>query len=620
LTWSPDGTKAAFSDIRLALWVADLETGKAGPIDASTYMAQGEYNPVWSPAGRYLAYAKALDNRLRAIFVYDTADGKSRLITDGTTHCEFPAFDRSGRYLYFSSSSNARRAAASDIGWGLLSTQFAEPLVTKTIHAATLRKEDPPPVLSAVRRPHPAQVWKKQVEEERIDFDDIGARLSLVPAGLHDIAGLAAGAPGELFILKSVWPETPGMLASGDPPKSLFKLKLDRPTVIDPFASGVTDFLVSPDGGRILYEKGSRLYTGPTAAPPDANLAPLDLKAVTIEVQPRLEWRQMHREAWRQMRDVFYDPSHHGLDLAALEKHFEGYLPSVIRRADLNALFLEMFGMFSVSHLSVSGGDIPETQEKPEAIGDIGANFEMADGCVRIKKIIRSGHFSSLSPLFRGPLDSPGLDVREGDFLLAVDGENVDPGRDIHSYFVGKANRDVKLTVAAAPEGTDKREAVVFAQVGTGALRMDQWARENARKVEELSGGKLAYIYIPNYGAGAGIQEFYRALLGYSDRAGLIIDQRYNGGGTTADSLIEALMAVPIYAYDYRYGRDFPVPPVFLDGPKVLITNGLNWSAAETFAEMFKLARVRRSSDRTGGEAWSPSSARARRRGRHRYP
>jgi tricorn protease len=158
------------------------------------------------------------------------------------------------------------------------------------------------------------------------------------------------------------------------------------------------------------------------------------------------------------------------------------------------------------------------------------------------------------------------------------------------------------LTLASTAGGENRRDAVVLAQLGTGALRMDQWARENAAKVEKLSGGRLAYVYISNYGARAGIEEFYRALLGYSDREGLIIDQRFNGGGTTADSLIEALKASPLYAYAYRYGRDFRVPPIFLTGPKVLITNGLNWSAAETFAEMFKLAGVGRIvGSRTGG-------------------
>jgi tricorn protease len=601
--WSPDGSRIVFSDIRLALWLADVEAGTAKAIDASTYMAQGEYNPVWSAGGRYLAYAKALENRLRAIFIFDTADGTARRVTDGTTHCEFPAFDRSGRYLYFSSSLNARRAAASDIGWGLLSTQFAEPMVTKTLHAAILRRGDPPPVQSAVRRPHPAQIWKKPAGEERIDFDGIEKRIALIPAGFHDVAGLASGSAGELYVLKRMWPETPGAVAGGDPPTALFKLSLDRPTAVEPFAAGVAEFQVSPDGRLVLYQKGSLWFLSPAGAPPGAEAAPLDLKAVAIDVQPRLEWRQMYREAWRQMRDVFYDPSHHGLDLAALERRFEAFLPSVTRRADLNSLFLEMYAMFSVSHLTVGGGDIPPSpQEKPEAIGDIGADFEAAGGRVRIKKIIRSGHFSSPNPLFRGPLDAPDVDAREGDYLVAVDGEAVSADRDVHAHFLGKANRDVTLTLAASADGTGKREAVVFAQAGTGALRMDQWARENARKVEELSGGTLAYVYIPNYGAGAGIEEFYRAVLGYSDRAGLIIDQRYNGGGTTADSLIEALTASPLYAYDYRYGRDFPVPPVFFPGPKVLITNGLNWSAAETFAEMFKLAKVGKIvGGRTGG-------------------
>lgn len=585
--WSPDGRRIAFSDIRLALWIADLEAGTAQRIDASTDIAQGGYDPDWSPGGRYLAYSKALDSRLRAVFVYDTAEGQSHRVTDGTTHCEFPVFDRSGRYLYFSSSSNARRAAASDIGWGLLSTVLAEPLVVKTAYAAVLRNDDPAPIQIALRRGHPDRPWLKPVGE-RIDFEGLDRRFVPLPAAVRlDIAGLAAGRPGTLFILQNRWPDTPG--AAGPVTQDLVCLDLGKPGALSPFAAGIEAFEISADGSRALYAQRGRWFLAPADAAPDPKAAALDLKAVHIAVSPEIEWRQMFRDAWRQMRDVFYDPEHHGFDLSLLEDHFGAFLPSITRRSDLNRLFEAMFGMFSVSHLAVGGGDIPSAPERVEVAADPGADFEVANGLVRISRIVRSGHFSSTSLLMRSPMDTPGIDAREGDYLLAVDDEPVNAARNVYSYFAGKANRPVTLRLAESPDGRGARTAVIVPLIGLGALRKSNWAADNGRRVEALSGGRLRYVHVSGYG-GDGIMDLNRAILGSSEREGLIIDQRYNGGGTTSDTLIEDLMREPLYAYAYRYGRDFRVPPVFVRGPKVLIINGYDWSAAETFAEMFKLA------------------------------
>lgn len=588
LTWSLDSTKIAFSDIRLALWLADLNTGEAKKIDVSPYAAQGRYHPSWSIDSRFLAYAKALQNRLRTIFIYDAEADKIHQITDGRVHAEFPVFDQSGRYLYFTASSNARLAAASDMGWGLLSSRLARPLVSKTLQVLVLSSDQPPPFIPTLKQAHPQKPWNEPLSEVRIDFENLERRIVQIPLEPHDYAGISLGRPGILYLFISKWPMTPG--ATGYVPTALYKLDLQKPIKIEKFYDDISSFSVSSDKRKILYGRGATWVISDADTPTYPLEGQLDLKNLKVTLNPRLEWRQMYHEAWRLMRDYFYDPNHHGYDIQELEKHFASYLPTVTRRYDLNLLLREMLGYISMSHLSVAGGDIPRSKKPPKRIGVVGADFEIDREFYRIKHIYRSGHFTSTNPLMRGPLDQPGIDVRQGDYLLAVDGEKVDSNKNAFSYFEGKDHRPVEITVASNPNGQDKRTFTVVPHIGAGTLRKMNWAERNRRLVEELSGGKLAYIYVRNYGGG--VEDFIRGILGNTDKKGLIIDQRYNGGGTIPDSLIEALNRQPIYYYAYRYGEDFPVPPVTFSGPKVLVINEWDFSAAETFAMMFRLAEV----------------------------
>lgn len=592
LTWSPDGRRLAFSDKRLSLWVADAQAGRARKIATSPHIGQGGYVPSWSPDGRWLAYSQALANRVRTVFLYDAEEGRSHAVTDGKVQSDLPAFDHSGRYLYFITSTNARTASADDLSWGVMSSALARPLVTSRLQALVLRQGDPPPLLPIVGQPHAGARWEPAAGPVQVDLEGIARRVVPLSTEARDVVGLAAGPPGVLFAQVQEWPAAPG---AGDPTLVLYRYTLTKEGKPEKIAMDVRDFAVSADGGSVLYRTGRggspSLTLMPAGAPADAERKPLDLAELTVEVEPAAEWRQMYRETWRLARDWFYDPGHHGQDLPELERHFAAYLPGVTRRADLNELFLRMLAYLSVSHLDLGGGDAPPPAVRSERTGLLGADFRVDQGRFRIARIYRSGHPDAGNSLLRAPLDQPGVEVREGDYLLAIDGEEVRATRDISSYLVGKGMKPVEIRVAADAEGKDARVYTVVPLPGENTLRRMDWAERNRRRVEEISSARLAYIYLPNHG-GSGYEELLRGLLGNLDVDGVIIDQRWSPGGIVFDSAIELLQRRPLYAYAWREGIDLPMPTSFTTAAKTLIINRQNGSAAETFALMWKLAGV----------------------------
>lgn len=587
LTWSPDGRRVAFSDKRLSLWVADLGSGKAQKIATSPHIGQGVWIPTWSPDGRWLAFSRALQNRVRTIFLWDSRDGRVHQVTDGKVQADLPAFDRSGRYLYFTLSASSRTASAEDLSWGVISSILARPLVSATLHALVLRKGDSPPIHAG--QPHPKASFEPATGPVEVDLGGMASRTVPVTPEARDVVGLAAGPPGVLFVQVQEWPTTP---VEGDSSYVLYRYNLTQGAEPEKIAADVQDFAVSADGGTLLVRTGGRggpaLTLAPADAPADTERKPLDLATLTVEVDPPTEWRQIYKEAWRQARDWFYDPSHHGQDLGDLETHFAAYLPGVARRDDLNVLLEWMFSYLSISHLTVDGGDTPPPAGRPERIGLLGADFTLGPGRWRVARIYHSGPPSDVSPLLRAPLDQPGVDVREGDYLLSADGEEIRADRDLHSYFVGKAGKPVELKVSADPGGSEARTSTVVPLSGENTLRRMDWAEANRRRVEEQSGGRLAYIYLPNHG-GSGYEAFLRGILGNLNAEGVIIDQRWSPGGVVFDSAIELLQRKPIYAYAWREGDDLPLPTNFVAGAKTLIINRQNGSAAETFALMWKL-------------------------------
>ena len=584
LTWSPDSRKIAFTDRRLTLRVADIQTGSVSLVDTSTYSFQQEWYPAWSPDSRWITYSKHLRNRVRTVFVYDVTAKSVHQITDGRTHTELPCFDANGKYLYFASSPNA---GTSEFGWGVLNGVLARPLVIRRLHAVVLQNDAASPILPN-NQSNPDARASEPVSAVRIDLENIGRRVVDLPAPARDYASLAPGKPGLLIALINEWPASPGFGANPTP--VLYKIDLAQPARLEKLIDGVGGFEVSRDGSRLLFAKGGSWFLVPSNAAPKADEGRLDLKKLEVTIDPRAEWKQIYREAWRIMRDWFYDKKYHGLNLTELEAHYAEYLPTVTRRVDLNVLMNRMLGHVSVSHLGIGGGDSPQPAGPPVRIGLLGADYEASGNRYRFKRIYRATKYNSPSGSVQAPLDSFGVSAREGEYLLAVDGQEIDTSKSIYAYFDGKTNQPVKVTIGPNPNQTGSRTLTVFPIPNEASLRAANWAEDNRRRVEAASGGKLGYIYVADYGAGT--MEMIRGLTGYGDLPGVIIDQRFNGGGITPDYLIEWLRRRPIYYYTFREGDDIPTPVNPGPPARVLIVNQENFSAAETFAFMYKLAKV----------------------------
>ena len=585
-TWSPDSKKIAFSDRRLSFWIADLDRNTATKIDTSPYAGHDTWTRSFSHDSRYLAYSKTLKNRVSAVFVYDIASGTARQLTDGVTHAHLPVFDSNGKYLYFASSHNA---GTTDFPWGVLNSMLANPMMVSRVHAFLLTKDQPMPLAGA--EPRPDAKAGETVPRVHIDFDSVNNRFVNLPVPARDYVQLVSGKPGKLTLVMNEWLAAPGDLGGRTQSIGVYSYDIAKGGQWTKIGDQLDSVDVTSDGAKILYRKGRDYFltSAEQAIKPDDGK--VDFSKMEVRLVPADEWRQMFHESVRIMRDWFYDPNHHGRSLASLERDYAEYLPTLTRRSDLNALMRQMLGSVSVSHLGVSGGDTPPSGGGGARVGLLGADYEIANGKYRFKKIYRTLPYSSPAGSFNAPLDTPGVSVREGDYLLQVNDKPLDAGLNVLTYFENTAGRPTKITVSSNPDGSASRTYSVIPTNGENRLRRANWAEENRKLVDKLSGGKLGYIFIEGYG-GEGVMNAIRGLTGYSDKNGVIVDQRFNGGGITPDYLIEWMQRRPLYYYMFRGGDDIatpvnPAPPV-----KVMIIDSLNGSAAETGAFMFKLGKV----------------------------
>lgn len=587
-TWSPDSRKIAFSDRRLSLWTADVERGSVEKVDTSVYSAQEGWTPNFSPDSRFLAYAKRLHNRAGTVYIRDLTQKKNWQLTDGVTHTQLPVFDPNGKYLYFVSSANA---GTSEFNWGVLNGVLANPLVVRRVHAFILSKDTPSPLLPN-GQPNPDAKIGEIASPVKIDFDNASSRFVNLPLPSRDYSQLAAGKPGRLHLVIGEWGKAPGAFDEQSQTQAVYLFDVAKGGRMEKIVDEINAVDITRDGTRILYRKGRDTFLVGAETSVKADEGRLDFNKMEVRVVPTEEWRQMFRESMRIMRDWFYDPNYHGQNLTMLEREYSAYLPTVTRRSDLNALIRQMLGHVSVSHLGIGGGDAPPPQGGGgPRVGLLGADYEITDGRYRFKKIYRSTPFNAANGAFSAPLDQPGVDVREGDYLLEVNGQKVEASRNVLSYFENAVGRPTRITVGNNASGANARTFTVYPAAGENRLRRANWAENNRKMVERLSGGKLGYIFIENYDPN-GITNAIRGLSGYADKAGVIIDQRYNGGGITPDYLIEWMQRKPLYYYVFRGGDDIPTPVNPAPPVKVLIINELNGSAAETGALMFKLGKV----------------------------
>ena len=619
--FSPDSKKIALVDSFMRLSYVDLETAKQVEVAQDTYqMRSGDIAGAWSGDSKWLAYSKVLPNELSAIHLYSLADGKSTQVTDGLSDATNPVFDKDGKYLFFTASTNSGESLALDI-------HAVGRTSTSSIYLAVLDKTQPSPFAPESdeekapekkagdeKKPadaktdtapgaappdgaKPAEAEKPKPVDVKIDLDGIDQRILSVPMPPRRYTGLQVGKAGTLLALEALPPAD----GPGPPPGAAvhrYDLKTRKSDVP---LTGVNNFQMSAGGEKALYRKGDDwtiaalkpMPTGPGGAtppappetPPGGGQGTLKTSGIEVRVDPVQEWKQMYREAWRVERDWFYDRNFHGLDLKAAEKKYEPYLRNVASRDDLTYLFQEMLGNITVSHMGTGGGDTPEV--KRVQTGLLGADYEVAGGRYRFSRVYNGENWN---PQLSAPLTQPGVNVKAGEYLLAVNGREVRPPENVYSFFEGLAEKSVLLRVGPDPGGAGARDVTVVPVADEGRLRNLAWIEENRRKVDQMTGGKVAYIYMPDT-ANGGLTAFNRYFYAQIGKQAAIVDERFNGGGLLATDIAEILNRKPLSAAANRVGSDI-VQPQGIFGPKVMLINERAGSGGDAMPWYFKRAGV----------------------------
>ena len=600
--WSPDGKKISYMDKRLNLWCLDVATGKSIKVDTDPYEAPWRsMDPVWSPDSKWIAYTRSLANHFHAVFLYSLETATATQVTDPMTDVRYPAFDRNGQYLYFTSSTNAGASS----GW-LDMSSYDRP-VTRSIYLVVLRNDKPSPLtplsddekVDTTAKPDTSKKAAAMSSDVKIDLTNISQRIVPLPLGDRRWSGLVAGATGTIYVLETV--DKPPMSAEDNAGtrQTLYKWDLTSRKLVK-LVDGImgfdpggdvgertpTTFRLSAKGNKMLYRADGQWVIASADAPKPGE-GTLNLGDVQVAEDPRAEWKQMYHEAWRIERDFFYDPHYHGLDLAAAEAKYAAYVPNLASRQDLRYLLTEGLGELTVGHLFISGGGDPPLAHPPRT-GLLGADYAVDHDRYKIERIY-SGE--SWNPELKAPLTQPGVNVAVGEYIIAVNGVDVRATEDLYKHFEATAGKTIVLRVGKDPSGTGARDVSVVPIANEGALRNFAWIEDNRRSVDKLSSGKLAYIYLPNTGGG-GYTYFTRYYFAQTNKQGAVLDERFNGGGSIADYMIEVMHRVPLFREMTRDATDFTSPVGAIFGPKVMITNEYAGSGGDALPFMFHETKV----------------------------
>jgi tricorn protease len=418
-----------------------------------------------------------------------------------------------------------------------------------------------------------------------IDAEDISQRILALPIPAGNYYGLAAGKAGVLYLAEGPQVD-PIEFDDGGPAMKVHKFDF-KTRKTEQILDGVTSFYLSFNGEKMLYAKQNQWSIGPAEKPAEGppkpgEGGPLKLDSIEVYVDPRAEWEHMYYQVWRDERDFLYDPGLHGLNLEAVKKKYAPYLENIASRDDLNYLFTEMLGEITVGHMFVGGGDIPEP--KRVKTGLLGADYSMENGRYRFSRVYNGENWN---PKLRAPLTQPGVNVKAGEYLLAVNGRDVRTPNDVYSFFEETAGKQVVLKVGPKPDGSGSRDVTVVPVDSEAALRNYAWIEGNRRKVDELTGGRVAYVYLPDTYAG-GYTNFNRYYFAQVGKEAAIIDERYNGGGDIADYIIDYLRRPLLSYWTMREGKDITTPIEAIFGPKVMIINEMAGSGGDALPWMFR--------------------------------
>jgi len=635
LTWSPDSKKLAYVDNSQSLFWIDLASGKVRKIASEPiYMPdEPQVRPAWSPDSAWIAYSLGNKAAYHTVFVYELASGKSRPITDGMSDAVEPVFDAGGKYVFFLASTDAGPVNQ----WFSLAS--VDMNLHRSIYLAVLRKRDPSPLVresdeertTGEREPRPksdpgtaldsqldeptavpaARDASRGAEQSKdgmaavmgkvlssllslkgsqtvfIDFDDINQRILALPGIPGRYRDLQAGLPGQIYYLEGRDSSAESSDSDDDRPSrgailrhfDLSKRKSEN------VSTSVANYWLTASHRKALVfsppETWSIVELGSPASVPGKGK--LKVENIEVRIEPRAEWPQILDEAWRINRDYFYDPGMHGADWPAIKKKYAVFLPHLATRGDLDRVIGWMLSELSVGHSYLAPGE--RLYEKKTVPGGLlGADFEIVNGRYRFRKVYGGLNWS---PELRSPLTAPGVNVVAGEYLLAVRGIDLKPPQEVFALFENTAQKSIEITVGPKPDGRGSRTVTVEPLADEHALRNRDWVEGNLRKVQQASGGRVAYVYVPDT-ARQGHAYFKRYFYPQSDKQAIIIDERFNGGGDLADYYIDHLRRPLIAMWAMRYGGDLKTPGAAIDGPKAMLIDETAGSGGDLLPWMFR--------------------------------
>ncbi len=583
--WSPGSDKLAFSDNTHTLWYINVKGKKLVKVDQSPENEIHDYS--WSPDGMWLTYSKQAKNNLGEIYLYSIKDDKTFLISNGMSSDTDPVFGPEGKYFFFVSARHPNPTFSE--------TEFnIATLKMDGIYVATLRKDEKSPFAprsdegnidsgeKSKKEMKPSEWSPEPISPIKIDIDGLMQRAVTLPIPSSDIGGLSATREGIYYITSS--PQMlDGRFPGGSVELHVFNLnKREAFTLL----SDVGGYAISANGKKLLYRQKNE-YKISDAAPQKGGIKEaktLNLSGLKIQINPVEEWNEMYHQAWRLERDFFFNPKMNGKDWDAIGKKYAELLPLMASRSDLNYIIGEMIGELQNSHTYVGGGDKFKNSSEPTGVLGVDFALDKQSGKYYFKKIYKG---DNTRKEFKSPLTEPGVDVKEGDYLLAVNGVKLSAPVNPYSLFINTIGKQVSLTVADNASGTNKHEVTVKPISNELNLRLKNWIDNNRETVNKKSDGKIGYIYLSDMEA-VGMDQFIRQFYPQINKEGLIVDVRWNGGGFIDQIVLERLRRVLIGMETNREGAENSIPGEVLHGYKVALINHYSASDGDIFPYFFR--------------------------------
>lgn len=597
LIWSPDSQKISFVDNSLTLYWINLADGKVTKVASEPMYGPWQLRSLrgnWSADSKWLTYCLGNRSAYRTVYVYSLAENKSHPITDGLSDCVDPVFDKSGKYLFFFGSTDA----------GPVNQWFAQSnsdmRVNRSLYLAVLQKGQPSPL---ARENDDEKIDDKPKDAPKkdatpapaamsIDFAGIDQRILQLPVPAGNLSSLQAGVAGQVFFLQG--PTTPPPPPPARAGSTLCRFDLSR-RKLDTLFPGIVAYRLTPDGRKALTFTAPETWMiqDTTVGGPPAGISgagggrKLNFETLEVRVDPRAEWNQMFDEAWRINRDYFYATNYHGANWPAVKKKYAQFLPHLTCASDLYRVFRWMMSELAVGHsYTIPGERAFESKRVPGGL--LGADYTIENGRYRFLKVYGGLNWS---PEARSPLTVPGVEVKEGEYLLAVRGIDLKPPTNLYSLFENTSGKSIEITVGPNPDGKGSRTVTVEPIASEAALRNRAWVESNLKYVHEKTAGKVAYVYVPNT-AEPGHTYFKRYFFPQVDKQAIIVDERYNGGGQVADYYIDHLRRSFVSWWTTRYGQDFRTPGGAIFGPKVMLIDETAGSGGDLLPWMFRKEKL----------------------------